>query len=395
MKNQFYQNLSMQSQIKRHRSVVGLISIGLIAFLAIGISTGQAQAPPPLRAYKLTDLGTLPAKKANCSIPAAINDKGQVTGTSGMANVDETAFLYDSNQPKGGLEDLSRNYGGISRGFGINAVGDVVGDSNFGTSESFHAALFRYGKIVDLGFLKGTISSQAYGINASGLVVGFCITKSADNRAFLWIPSRGMLDLPTLGGKGAQALAISDGGLITGTSELAESSLGQTTHAFIYNPFSMSMRNSMIDLGTLGGNASVGTAINTTNHVVGYSTLEPFSDFRVHAFLHDGTKMRDLGSLEKWVGADQSYALGVNNLDQVVGYSYTLAHFQTGPSDPPVRQTAFLYTNGQMKNLNDLVGTTTEPYWVRSATAINNNGQIVAIAEQLNTNELHAVLLTP
>jgi probable HAF family extracellular repeat protein len=150
----------------------------------------------------------------------------------------------------------------------------------------------------------------------------------------------------------------------------------------------------MIDLGTLGGKESVGMAVNASCHVVGYSTLEPSNDYQVHAFLYDGAKMRDLGSLESWIGADESYALGVNLMDQVVGYSYTLAKM-VGPGDPPVRQTAFIYSNGQMSNLNALLGATTEPYWLRSATGINNNGQIIAIAENLNTNELHAVLLTP
>lgn len=389
----------MQNQIRLNRSIASLISIGLVAFLAIGASSGHAQAPPPLRAYQLTDLGVLPSKKANCSLPAAINDQGMVAGTSGMTAVDETAFLYDPKQPKGlVMQDLSRNYGGISHGFGINGVGDVVGDSTFGTADSCHAVIFKYGKILDLGTLKGTVSSQARGINASGMVVGFCFRKpddSSSNRAFLWTPSLGMVNIGTLGGAAAQAFAVSDGGLITGTSEIGESSRGQTTtHAFIYNPFSLGIRKSMRDLGTLGGIESVGTAINGSGHIVGYSTLDPTNDRRVHAFLYDGSKMHDLGALETWIDADQSYALGVNLIDQVVGYGYTMG-IRNGAGDPPVRQTAFIYTNGRMWNLNELLGTTTEPYWLHAATAINNNGQIVAIAEQLNTNELHAVLLTP
>ncbi len=64
-------------------------------------------------------------------------------------------------------------------------------------------------------------------------------------------------------------------------------------------------------------------AINDYNHVVGYSTIKT-NDERVHAFLHDGTRMIDLGSLggegNRW-GSDMSVAFGVNNLDQVVGYT--------------------------------------------------------------------------
>ena len=395
MKNQFNQSVDMQNQIRPLRSIAGMISIGLIVFLAIGVSNGNAQTPFQL-SYQVTDLGVLPAKKARASIPAAINNQGQVTGTSGMSAVDESAFLYDPKSNKGTLEDLARNYGGISHGFGINEAGDVVGDATMGTSESSHAALFKGGKIVDLGILKGMVFSQANGINASGMVAGFCAGKPDENvnRAFLWTPAMGMIDIGTLGGPQAQAFGINAFGLITGTAQISESSRDEIFHAFICNPFSKGIRN-MIDLGTLGGNESVGMAINLNGHVVGYSTLDPSSDNRVHAFLYDGMKMRDLGSLETWIAVDRSYALAVNILDQVVGYSYVLPHSRVDNPDPPTRQAAFIYIQGKMMNLNDLIGGAAKTYWLKSATGINDKGQIVAVAQDLSTYELHAVMLTP
>jgi probable HAF family extracellular repeat protein len=324
-----------------------------------------------------------------------------VTGTSGMSSVDESAFLYDPKHNKGGMEDLGRNSAGISRGFALNGVGDVVGDSTFGTSEAIsHAALFRNGKVADLGTLKGGVYSRATGINASGQVVGFSGAKPDDssaNRAFIWNASTGMLDMGTLGGAGAQAFGINDSGFVTGTAQVADSSRLEITHAFIYQPQLVPGRNTkkMIDLGTLGGNDSYGMAINANNHVVGYSTLNGGLD-RIHAFLHDGRKMRDLGSLDGSVsGNDQSYALGINIIDQVVGYSYIPARSEEGASAHPVKQVAFIYSQGEMMDLNGLIGpAAAKHYWLRAATAINNNGLIVAIAEDLGTNEIHAVLLT-
>ena len=72
------------------------------------------------------------------------------------------------------------------------------------------------------------------------------------------------------------------------------------------------------------------------------------NDERVHAFLHDGTKMIDLGSLgasgKRW-GSDVSVALGVNNSDQVVGYTYLPA-----VGEMPIQQVAFLWSrNGQRR----------------------------------------------
>src|SRR5436190_6529372 len=82
----------------RHRSS-RLISIGLIAFVAVA-ATANAQL---IHTYKLVDLGVLPGKKANMSVPAAINDMGQVAGTSGAASVDESAFLYDPHRNREAL----------------------------------------------------------------------------------------------------------------------------------------------------------------------------------------------------------------------------------------------------------------------------------------------------
>jgi probable HAF family extracellular repeat protein len=375
----------------------------LAACCALGVSTAGAQML--IRQYNVTDLGVLPAKKARISVPAAINEQGQVTGTSGMSSVDESAFLYDPKHNKEAMEDLGRNYGGISHGFAINGVGDVVGDSTFGTSEAIsHAALFRNGKIADLGTLKGEAYSRATGINASGQVVGFSSPQRdyGANRAFVWSASTGMLDIGTLGGAFAQAFGINDSGFVTGTSQIADSSRVQVTHAFIYQPLSIPGLNTkkMIDLGTLGGDDSYGMAINMNNHVAGYSTI---GIDRVHAFLHNGRKMRDLGSLGGIDGiggresvTDQSVALGINIIDQVVGWSYLpVKEGKDESRGMPLQKTAFIYDQGVMMDLNGLIGPeAAKRYWLKAATAINNNGQIVAIADDLGTNEVHAVLLT-
>ena len=48
-----------------------------------------------------------------------------------------------------------------------------------------------------------------------------------------------------------------------------------------------------------------------------------------------------------------------------------------------------------MVNLNDLIGTASKNYRLDSATAINDNGQIVAVAFDKSADAFHAVLLTP
>jgi probable HAF family extracellular repeat protein len=358
----------------------------LAACLAIGVSSAGAQT------YSLTDLGYLPNKKEDVSTAAAINDSGHVAGTSGGA-----AFRYQEK-----MEDLSRDPNGFSRGLGIDGSGQVVGDATFDKEGSIsHAAFFSNGSVRDLGILKGSGPfSRANGINASGQVVGFSSEKfdGESARAFLMDTSGNylarMVDLGTLGGQYAQAWGINDSGSVTGNSE-TKSEMGMVTHAFLWQNGTR-----MLDLGTLAGDFSYGTFINANNHVVGYSTIDGKTD-RVHAFLHNGREMLDLGSLGgASMESDRSVALGVNADDQVVGFSY-LPGFDPVAGDGasyPSQQAAFVYgkgLKGLMVNLNDLIGDAAKDYRLDSATAINDKGQIVAIAFVHSSGNYHAVLLTP
>jgi probable HAF family extracellular repeat protein len=354
----------------------------LAACLAIGVSSAGAQT------YTLTDLGYLPNKKENVSTAAAINDSGQVAGTSGGA-----AFLYSKE-----MAEIGRDPYSLSRGFGIDASGQVVGDSTFDKEGVIsHAALFSNGSMRDFGTLKGSGPfSRANGINASGQVIGFSSEKfdGEGARAFIIMDTSGnylarMVDLGTLdGGQYAQAWGINDSGFVTGNSQ-AKGDLGMETHAFLWEK-----GTGMLDLGTLAGNFSYGTFINANNHVVGYSTIDKDTE-RVHAFLHDGKEMLDLGSLGgASMQSDRSFALGVNANDQVVGYSYVPGNWGDIFTPPP-QQVAFLYSKGVMVNLNDLIGGAAKEYRLDSATAINDKGQIVAIAYVNSADAYHAVLLTP
>lgn len=368
---------------------IPVILVGLMACVAIGISTARAQTT-----YSLEDLGVM--KGMESSQPAALNINGHVAGTAYKGGVTCT-FYYDN------FKKFMEDAGGVnSRGFGINAMNLVVGDSFFaGPRDASHAALFKSGYAMDLGVLKGKTYSRANGINAIGQVAGFSGTKrdGSESRAFVWSRDSGMIDIGTLGGSYAQAYAINDAGYVTGASQTQGMGPMVTTHAFLYQlPSAPYPRHAkMGDLGVLGGYFSSGMAINNYNHVAGFSTIK-VNDGRVHAFLHDGNRMIDLGSLggdgNRW-GADISVGLGINNYDQVVGYSYLPAFWEM-----PIQQVAFVWRRtatggGKMTNLNTLLNATGKNYFLISATAINDNGQIVASAYNTYTGALRSVLLTP
>ena len=127
------------------------------------------------------------------------------------------------------------------------------------------------------------------------------------------------------------------------------------------------------DLGDLGGGESGAWGINNSGQVVGQSRLSAVS---LHAFLYEGTTMKDLGTLSSYYGSS-SMAFGINNSGQVVGES---------------DGKAFLYDGGNMIDLNTLLPTGSG--WVLSnVNGINDSGQIVGYS-YINGYQ-RAYLMTP
>ena len=116
----------------------------------------------------------------------------------------------------------------------------------------------------------------------------------------------------------------------------------------------------MRDLGTLGGCGSSGTAINDAGQVVGLAALP--RNQGTHVFLWSDGVMQDLEAL-----GGNSYPFAVNSKGQIVGSSMAADG----------QNHAFLYTDGTMYDLNLLV-TGLAGTLLSVATAINDNGQIVA-----------------
>jgi len=119
---------------------------------------------------------------------------------------------------------------------------------------------------------------------------------------------------------------------------------------------------SITDLGTLGNQLGYAYGINDAGHVVGRSwTGAGFP----HAFLHDGTTIRDLNTLPggTFPGGTAWNAVDINNAGHVVG--------QAGLSGGGGITRPFLYDGTTMHDLGTLPGGT-----AASATAINNAGLV-------------------
>ena len=210
----------------------------------------------------------------------------------------------------------------------------------------------------------------AYGINDSGLIVGYCAWFSYHYLGD--VPymgtSSGTYSFSDLGNLGSMtfstANAINNNGQVAGYSYT-----GSSYHAFLYSDFAMT------DLGTLGGSESYAYGINTSGQVVGYASTA--GNATTHAFLYSNGTMQDLGAL----GGTYSQAFGINSSGQVVGNAYT-----TGNGVDH----AFLYSGGTMFDLNNLVNTNSLGTLLNTSKGINDSGQVIA-----NGNNGHAYILTP
>jgi probable HAF family extracellular repeat protein len=357
------------------------------AFLAgLGFGT-SAYAQAVVRSYlvdlnskAVTDVGDL-GSSIERTRAFGINDAGQVVGSAPAPEFPAPhAFITGPNGM--GIRDLGCSFpcvfdGGSSQAFGVNDVGQVVG--GFSTIYPVPRAF-----IIDpgigvrsLGTLGGVgAGTTALGINEAGQVVGSSATAGGAQHAFITGPDGiGMRDLGTLGGTtSSRAYGINDAGQVVGSSYSANTPGGSPIHAFITGPNGMGMR----DVGTLGALKafSFASGINDTGQVVGTSAT---AGGGTHAFITgpNGMGMRDLGTL----GGADSTATGINDAGQVVGWSQTAGGayhaFITGPN------------GAEMMDLNSVVDLPAGLI-LTNATAINNAGQVVAFIPE---PEVYALFL--
>ncbi len=114
----------------------------------------------------------------------------------------------------------------------------------------------------------------------------------------------------------------------------------------------------LTDLGTLGGTQSYAYGINNAGQVVGWSTTPKEVQ---RAFVYSSGTMADLGTL----GGTYSNATGINAAGQVVG---------TANTKDDAASRAFIYSNGTMTDLGTLGGSTS------GAFGINASGQVVGFS---------------
>lgn len=144
-------------------------------------------------AGNMTNLGSF---GGTCTMAIALNNRGQVTGSSNLAgNQAFHPYLWEH----GSMKDLHTFGGDFCQGMALNEAGDVAGWAYYSGNQVFRAALWKNGHIRDIGTLPGDAYSFAVDINAREQIIAVSFDAQFTRaRAFLWEDAKPPLNLDSL-----------------------------------------------------------------------------------------------------------------------------------------------------------------------------------------------------
>ena len=323
----------------------------------------------------ITDLLTLGGPNSTVAWPG-LNNAGMIVGISQTAEVDPLDESW-SCEEGGFLPGGSTNL--ICRGF-VWENGVMRELPTLGGNHGFAAGVNSFGKVV--GWAETPVHDPTCS-PLSAQVLQF--------RAVIWDPKDGSngkiktRELPPFPGDSTSAAtAINDRGQAVGISGDCDQAVGRYSarHAVLWDN-----NGKAIEIPNLGGTSwHTPMDINAQGDVVGFSNPnEPgdeVGDFISRAFLwiNGSATAQDLRVLP---GDLFSQAFAINARGQVVGVSFGGANGAH----------AFLYDNGILMDLNDLVDIA--PDILRSAQDINDAGQITGRMFQASTGKTLVFVATP
>jgi uncharacterized membrane protein len=288
-----------------------------------------------------------PWNSSSYTIAYGINDLGSIAGVSEVTS----AVRWETGTaaaPASTTALLVDNGGAIGRD--INAVGQIAGE------RVDHAILWTPSGggyvVTDIGSLfAGAVRSAAYGINATGQVVGnYAISNGVAvvSKCFLWTPSvpngtvGTAVTLADLGGTFCVGNDINTAGQIAGTS--TSTAAPDLNHAVVWS-------TALVPTDLLPGpDESYGAGLNDAQQVAGFHTSQ-IAPTTAALWTPSGSNTWSLLDLVAPAfgqpGVISSQAFDVDDAGFVVGYSY--------PQDATTGR-AFFWQNGTFTALTDPVG---------------------------------------
>ena len=370
----------------------------LPSFLAVLSLTGCHHAQLQIQplpgsahpAYTITDLGV--------GVPSAVNNRGQIIGVYPAGVFPDShhfPYMHGCLWDKGKRIEMLTLGGWYSSADRITDAGQVIGTSTVagrerpGTSVT-HLCLWNGHKLTDLDADPRFHGTSAVHITKSGAVYAASPPQGPKKQFHLWFYPAGFgpgvrRDVGVIGGPKIKPLFINDSGMVVGTWDTGEMRNGAAAHhAFVWHRGDKKWQ----DIGTFGGFGSEPTGLNDAGQVIGQAWLPDvpqISQPRVHAFLWQNGKMKDLGTLP---GSYFSSPFAINNKGQVVGFC------QVDGSGLDFRP--LLWERGQIKDLSRLIPSGTSWGSIGGAEGINDRGQIVGDGSVPDPDQhAHGYLLTP
>lgn len=336
--------------------------------LAAALSASLAHAASPYAFFPIGGLG-------DSTYAADINNAGQIAGTASYVAADgsllmQRAFRYSS----GVVQELGTLAHQSGKALAINNAGDVLGA--VGTAYSGNASMTIESFVMDSAGQMTAVGDanpyvQAFNDQKQILTVagfgGINVCPGVSN-------TMGCVSAPYGSFSGIRtANDINNFGLVAGTSTSNPDSQGNwpATQLFIYDSAHGSAYST-----PLPHSVSFVGAVSDSALVVG-------ADANSQAFIYSVTtgSTQTLGPLS--AEYDRTFATGVNNAGQVVGFALNAAGARR----------AFLYSNGVMSDLNSIVEGAGTDWVITDAPAINDAGLIAANAT-INGRPI-AILINP
>jgi probable HAF family extracellular repeat protein len=351
--------------------------------------------PAQATSFQLTDLAAPAGFNPTYSHGTALNDRGDVVGHANSASFPvATTWLAPaaaSAQRSGEVSPMPGGRNGITA---INNGGVMAGgyDGAYGAVAMFNAgAGWQQAPWPDARYI---CCGQVDDINDNGVAVGSWYPLGLGSPTRWQRTAQGAWVADTLPGGQGGAVAVNAQGQIAGNT----AALG----AVLWNA-----DKTLVDIPTLAptGGQTTAAEINDHGSVVGWGAN---AANRRQGFIWQAGAMTVLPGLDGWALAPAtntwiSQARGINNDGWVVGQALTASGALHG----------FLWRGGAMVDLNSLVSAddpffdlpevaTASAFQIIDATAVNNAGQILAVAQfnRLAANgavqqATHSLLLTP
>jgi len=360
--------------------------------------------------YQVNDLGKLGGNNAESF---AINEEGLIVGFSTGADFGSHAFVYQNGVmvdlgflvseafPEGSSAAFGLNNNNIAVGFSTQSIdtgdldedGDpILIDINVGTYFDIANLTVNTLPLVDPDLPREV---RGISVNDNNIIVGFASINPPDDVDANGDPTSALFDrgffydintdqmtilgsLDNTDGDIVILRAINNDDFAVGISTQLVNEIN-TTQVFSVD---LSAPDDLTRLDIFGGQIQQPWDVNAAKKVVGSARTE--DNQNVQAYLYDvqTATATSLGNLNE--NFRFSEAFGINDSDQIVGTS----QIQNSPSTFH----AFIYEDGGMKDLSQLIGCDTG--WIlQEARAINNLGIITG--NGIFEGERRAYSLTP